>query len=293
MATATQRDAFVMYKDNIAPSISDTIAISGRPVDLTGAAVKFMMRLTESSTVKVNASAIIVAPATSGQVQYDWISGDTNVPGEYSYWWRVTKSGRDQDTPEVPLRIDEHAPGEAGVLTGEIAKLVKTYLPTTWNALSDPEVYGEALLERRINTAKFRLFGTVVQASLEATIYNDFVLDYAAKLATIRIIPAAVDFWSNRSLSVVTPQETVTYPDRVNSLWMLHKRLLGELIEDETLFLSFFKSPFVRAKGMGARVGNGSAGNNATPDPWDFGWRDSRLPFGIRNTPPISFDPWK
>jgi len=99
-----------VYKGQLSPSVTDTISVDNTPVNLTGATVTFNMRLTTSSTVQLSHAATITSP-TTGQVQYNWNSGDTNTPGQYAFWWTITPSGGTaQDTPESNLEIIEHVP---------------------------------------------------------------------------------------------------------------------------------------------------------------------------------------
>ena len=100
-------DDLNMWVGNRLPAASDTITIDGSPVDLTGASVKFMMREESSSTLKVNASATVVS-AVGGQVRYDWAAADVDTKGEYRAWFRVTLSGKDQDTPEFTVNFLAH-----------------------------------------------------------------------------------------------------------------------------------------------------------------------------------------
>lgn len=101
-------DEFNMWVGNRMPSVSDTITIGGVAQDLTGATVKFMMRSEDTATFKVNAAATIV-DAPTGSVRYDWALADTDTAGDYVAWFRVTISGKDQDTPEFPVYINDHA----------------------------------------------------------------------------------------------------------------------------------------------------------------------------------------
>ncbi len=69
------------------------------PVNLTGCAVKFNMRLKTASVAKVSAAATIVNAAT-GTVRYQWQGTDTNTTGDYRAEWQVTfSSGQVQTYP--------------------------------------------------------------------------------------------------------------------------------------------------------------------------------------------------
>lgn len=100
----------VMWKDNRAPSLTDTIRIDGAAFDLTGSTVKLKMRLETSATLEVDAAATIVS-AAAGTVRYDWAAADVDTAGEYVAWWEVTLAGgKKQDTDEFPVVVREHAP---------------------------------------------------------------------------------------------------------------------------------------------------------------------------------------
>ena len=72
-----------------APSVFGTLATTAGPVNLTGATVKFQMRLADNRRFAVNAAAVVVTP-TTGAVRYDWAPGDLATPGDYVSRWRVT-----------------------------------------------------------------------------------------------------------------------------------------------------------------------------------------------------------
>ena len=99
-----------IFKDQVAPTVRDTIKIQGDPYNLTGCTVKFKMRPTDGTTPKVDAAAVVDSPV-NGQVSYAWIVGDTDTEGEYLAWWEVTLlNGNTQDTPEFAVTVIEHAP---------------------------------------------------------------------------------------------------------------------------------------------------------------------------------------
>lgn len=65
------------------------IEANGQPVDLTAALqVDFIMRAANGGPLKVNAPATVV-DAPGGVVEYRWLTGDTDLPGNYQAEWEV------------------------------------------------------------------------------------------------------------------------------------------------------------------------------------------------------------
>lgn len=92
---------WTMKQHDTLPSIQATFSTLAGPTDLTAAvSIKFVMSLRTpmGSTPKINAIATIVAPATSGVVQYDWIAADVDTIGEYSAEWQVIWPGNKKQT---------------------------------------------------------------------------------------------------------------------------------------------------------------------------------------------------
>lgn len=214
--------------------LEDQITIDGRPYDLTGASVTFRMRNHKQTTLKVDSSGNISnPPGTDGKVQYDWVAADLDTPGEYLGWWKIVPTSGDPiEVGEFFIIVAQHAPGQR-TRTGEIARLARSYIPNTWDSLENSPKYGDSLLQDRINATKIRLFGTIVAAEDEED-YNYQVIDFAAKLSVLSIIPAGIDYWMDRrqTVSSTGTNETVSYPDRIDALWKIHERLAIEVAEE-------------------------------------------------------------
>lgn len=114
---------------------------------------------------------------------------------------------------------------------GPILQRARAQIPQTWDALARSSVYGSELLQQRADTIKFRLFATTVAPTLEATLYNPLLLDYAAKCTALQVIPAGADYWSDQQVTISTTgtNESESFPDRIASLWRIHARLLAEV----------------------------------------------------------------
>lgn len=82
--------AFTLPKDTVLPNLTATLTQdTGAAINLTGATVKFQMRLPGIATLKVDRSATITN-ATAGQVSFTWDDADTDVPGLYIGWFKAT-----------------------------------------------------------------------------------------------------------------------------------------------------------------------------------------------------------
>lgn len=80
---------FYLKRGDTGPTISAVLSDPAGVVDLTGATVRFKMRLSDSGAIVVNAVATIVS-AAAGSVSYGWEAADTAVAGTYLAEWEVT-----------------------------------------------------------------------------------------------------------------------------------------------------------------------------------------------------------
>lgn len=114
------------------PSITENITVNGVAFDLTSSTVRFKMRAVNSTTLKVDAAATIVAPATAGNVRYDWAAADVDTAGTYLVWWEVTTSGKVQAVGEAVIEFRAHAPLTNGYVEIEEFKKTLTLSGTTF-----------------------------------------------------------------------------------------------------------------------------------------------------------------
>lgn len=233
MSNKTQHDrALHINKGVTAPSLTDVITLNGSEFDLSGSTAKFRMRPALVQTLKVDAVATPLNQTTNkGGIQYDWISADLDTEGIYYFWWRVTLPNTSIiETPERQLVVDGHTPGQ-GVTVGEVFNRVRGHIPNSMTALSQDGRYGDIRIQQKIDVVKWKLFHTAIDPVFEATSYNPLVLDYLGKRATLEIIPAAVDYWTDNPETVTSTgtDEIVSYPDRIDALWKIYDRLTIEV----------------------------------------------------------------
>lgn len=88
-------EVFYIKKGDTAPSVEATLRNRDRsPIDLTDAAsVNFQMG-------SLDGACVIVDPATSGVVRYDWDTNDTATAGVFDAEFKVTwNDAREQTVP--------------------------------------------------------------------------------------------------------------------------------------------------------------------------------------------------
>ena len=77
---------FSIKQGDTRPIIQGTVLA---PVSLTGATVRFLMRLRSDASSKVAAAGVVTSVLT---MEYSWVAADTDTPGIYEAEFEVTFS---------------------------------------------------------------------------------------------------------------------------------------------------------------------------------------------------------
>lgn len=118
-------------------------------------------------------------------------------------------------------------------MSDTVYSLARINIVDTWDLLEKKENYGQALLQSKVDLVKYRLFGTIANATIESQIYNPLELNYAAKMVVLDVIPTAIDFYKNQRITINTTgtQEGVAYPDRIRALEKLYETFTKEAMQ--------------------------------------------------------------
>lgn len=77
-------------------------------INLTGASIVCNLKNSLDNTIKINrqSAGINITDAVNGEFEYRWVSGDTDITGDYLIEFEVTPSSGGKFTlPQAPLRI--------------------------------------------------------------------------------------------------------------------------------------------------------------------------------------------
>ena len=85
---------FYIKKDDTRPAIIANLTdANDAAVNLTGASVKFNMRVDPAGAIKINLGTAIIEDAEAGQVSYPWTSSDTDTADDFEAEFQVTFAG--------------------------------------------------------------------------------------------------------------------------------------------------------------------------------------------------------
>ena len=191
---------------------------------------------------------------------------------------------------------------------GAITDVVKSYVPASYRAMVEATItdktgtrynyYDLAMLQDLADYVKFRLFGTAVAASLEATLYDPLLTNFIGKLTTMQFIPAAVDFWGDQTIqeSLSGTNESTSYPDRRDGLWKVFEDLKEQVAAEYDELAGDYGFIFRGGASALPRVTYGDNGRGilVTDDPQTFGvkYPHSSPDPTLANQGPI-WSPWK
>lgn len=85
------RETFYLKKGDTSPSL--VYAITPTTTDLTGATVRFNMKLNNGAVKISRAAAVVVTAIGTPTVRFDWQAADTDTAGFFSAEFEVTYSG--------------------------------------------------------------------------------------------------------------------------------------------------------------------------------------------------------
>jgi hypothetical protein len=226
-------DTFTIYTGSEGQTVSQQITRNGRPFDLTTSTVKFFLRLANSDVLKVDDENASVVDASSGQVSYDWDDTNLDEPGEYFGWWRVVQPDTSEiDSDEFFLIVRQHAPG-VRTRTGVIYEFCRSIIPSTWGALEKDDNYGDALLQKRVEVQKAKLFVSPPTPENEEDL-DIRIQQYVAKVTVLGLISTAMEYWMNQreAVSASGTAEVVRFPERIEHLKNIRDQLTREVVEE-------------------------------------------------------------
>jgi hypothetical protein len=81
-----------MKQDDRKPDLTAKLVNdAGTAYDLSGCTVKFFMKDSQG-TIKINGTSASIVNAATGQVKYEWATGDTDTPGTFYGLFQVVYS---------------------------------------------------------------------------------------------------------------------------------------------------------------------------------------------------------
>lgn len=133
--------SYFLYKGQIAPALQYRITTSsGGVYDLTGKTVQITTRRAGSSVPIVDHRLATITVAATGDVEVDWLVGDTDYAGTILAYFTVISAGVPEDTPEFSFPIYTHSVPWCSA--GDVAKAAGVTVPTDGGDLIDAALGG-------------------------------------------------------------------------------------------------------------------------------------------------------
>lgn len=89
-------EVFEIKRNDTAPAIR--YALEPTTIDLTGASVRFKMKVTGAAAPLFDKAAVVITPTGTPTVQYNWVAADTLTKGFYDAEFQVTYSDTSIET---------------------------------------------------------------------------------------------------------------------------------------------------------------------------------------------------
>lgn len=246
IATAVKKPVIVRVGRR-RPSLLDTITAmtgdnaSGANVDITCPFFSMRPLMSRSSVIEEEKARALEKDPDGYNIAYDWQEEDVAEEGEFMGWWTFTPKGQSlpEDTPEFPIIITDHGPGE-GIETGIIVAGVAAEMPTTFDALKDDVLFGDRFLQAKAELIKYKVLGVTTPPDQEVNLHP-MLLAYFSKRLALELIKPGIDYWSRQHKTITSTQtsEVASYPEMIKSLEKLDTMLRLDCKElwDEVQFL--------------------------------------------------------
>lgn len=117
---------------------------------------------------------------------------------------------------------------------GALTEVVRRYVPASYKAMIGPSAstsfYSLSDLQTLVIYVQEKLFATHADVTAEASVWTPLQLEFIGKVATVKFIPAAIDYWMDQQEQVQTTgtNETESFPARLAHL----REVQRELMED-------------------------------------------------------------
>ena len=121
---------------------------------------------------------------------------------------------------------------------GALTNVVRRYVPASYRAMIGPSeataYYSLADLQALVEYVEERLFATHVDVAAEASLWTPMQIDFMGRVATVKFIPAAIDYWMDQQEQVTTTgtNETEMFAARLAHLREVQRELLESIAQD-------------------------------------------------------------
>lgn len=84
---------YTIKQGDTIPILSANLEVDFEAVSLANATVQIVLVKRSEPTVPFFVGNAVIVNAVAGEVKYEWVDGDTDIPGSYFAEWVVTLSG--------------------------------------------------------------------------------------------------------------------------------------------------------------------------------------------------------